>query len=258
MCPIDTVTFDVWNTLLVHDFYDDRVKNARIGMIARALEKEGYCFSEEDMLKAYEYSEERLSALWRQERDACLEEHLALFLEGLGLEDSGRSRGIIRQPYARAILDFRPSLVEGAQSALLSLKKKGYRIGLISNTGRTPGETMRLILEGHGILGYFDYTVFSNEAGYVKPNRRIFEIALEGLSSEAGRAVHVGDSVLLDVYGAASVGMKAVHFNKYAERFDRYAARYYEAGGRVAAPDATVESLEDVVPAIEKLDRKGI
>ncbi len=258
MCPIDTVTFDVWNTLLVHDFYDDRVKNARIGMIAGALEKEGYCFSEEDVIKAYEYSEERLSALWRQERDACLEEHLALFLEGLGLEASGHNKNVIRRPYAMAILDFRPSLVEGAKSTLISLKKKGYKIGLISNTGRTPGETMRLILEGHGILGYFDHTVFSNEAGYVKPSRRIFEIALEGLGSRAGSAVHVGDSALLDVYGAASAGMKAIHFNRYAERFDRYAARYYEAGGRFAAPDATVEALEDVVPAIEELERKGI
>ncbi|WP_174591477.1 HAD family hydrolase [Methanocella conradii] len=258
MSLIDTVTFDVWNTLLVHEFYDDRIKNARIGLIARAFEREGFSFSKEDILKAYNYSETCLSMLWRQERDACLEEHLALFLEGLGLEATGRNMSVIRLPYANAILDFKPSVVEGAQSTLLSLKKKGYRIGLISNTGRTPGETIRLILEGHGIMKYFDYAVFSNEAGYVKPNRKIFEIALRGLGSKAESAVHVGDSVLLDVYGAASAGMKAVHFNKYTERFERYAAQYYKAGDRYAAPDVTVERLADVVPAIEALSKKGI
>jgi putative hydrolase of the HAD superfamily len=256
--PIDTVTFDVWNTLLVHEFYDERVKLARICRIGRALAGAGLRIGEGDVSRAYDYTEACLSSLWRQERDADLDGHVAMFLDGLGLEASDYHMGIIREPYSRALLDFKPALVEGAKEMLASIKEKGYRIGLISNTGRTPGETIRIILEGHGILRYFDSTAFSNEVGYAKPCRRIFERALEGLCSKAECTVHVGDSMLLDVYGSRTAGMRSILFNKYSGRFEQYASRYYETGGRMEAPDATVESLTDVEAALEKLGKVDI
>lgn len=256
MKPIDTVTFDVWNTLLVHEFYDDRVKMARVGLMESALERAGFLFSRDDLLKAYEYSETCLCGLWKDERDASLDGHVALFLDGLGLEADEYHKNIIRQPYADALLDFKPLIVDGAADVLESLKKKGFRIGLISNTGRTPGETIRLVLGGYGILKYFDSTVFSNEVGYIKPNRRIFERALSELGSEASKTVHVGDSVLLDVYGARAAGMSAILFSKYSAGFERYATRYYNANGRCSTPDATVERLGDVAGAVEGLKIK--
>ncbi len=255
--PIDTVTFDVWNTLLVHEFYDDRVKQARIGRIERALSGAGFHVNDDDVTKAYEYTEARLASLWRRERDVGLEGHIAMFLDGLGLEASDRNKDTIREPYARALLDFKPALVEGARETLAGIKKKGYKIGLISNTGRTPGETIKLVLEGYGIYGYFDSMVFSDEVGYVKPGRRIFERALEGLGSSAERAAHVGDSTLLDVYGSRTAGMRSILFNKYAGRFERYASRYYEAGGRREKPDVTVDRLADVAAALERLGGIG-
>ncbi len=253
MNPIDTVTFDVWNTLLVHEFYDDRVRLARTGRIARALEGAGFRFSREDLAGAYDHSEARLCSLWKDERDASLDGHVALFLEGLGLEADEYHKDILRQPYADALLDFKPVMVEGAPEVLESLKSEGYRIGLISNTGRTPGETIRRVLDGYGILKYFCVTVFSNEVGYIKPNRRIFERALSGLGSGAANAVHVGDSALLDVYGAREAGMRAILFSKYSVRFEKYATRYYDANGRCGVPDATVERLADVTSAVEAL-----
>lgn len=253
MKRIDTVTFDVWNTLLVHEFYDDRVKFARIGRMEAALDGAGFRFGRDDLLKAYEYSEACLSGLWRDERDASLDGHVALFLDGLGLEADEYHKNIIRQPYANALLDFKPVMVDGAADILDSLKKKGFRIGLISNTGRTPGETIKLVLSGYGILKYFDSTIFSNEVGYIKPNRRIFERALLELGAEAPNTVHVGDSVLLDVYGARTAGMKSILFNKYSQRFEKYATRYYDTNGRHGTPDVTVERLADVASAVESL-----
>jgi putative hydrolase of the HAD superfamily len=256
MSPIDTVTFDVWNTLLVHEFYDDRVKLARIRHIETALAEAGFNYCREDILRAYDHSEACLADLWKNEMDASLEGHITLFLDGLGLDAGEYHKGIIRQPYANALLDFEPVLVDGAVEVLAALKERGFRIGLISNTGRTPGETIKLVLRDHGILRYFDSTVFSNETGYIKPNRRIFERALRELGSEAATSVHVGDSMLLDIYGARAAGMKAILFNKYSEGFERYAARYYCANGRCDTPDVTVERLVDVAPAIEALKIK--
>jgi len=250
---LDTVTFDVWNTLLVHNFYDDRMKDARISRIRRALENAGYSFSANDLIRAYEYTETCLSQLWKQEKDLGLEGHLALFLDGLGLGPDERTKDVIREAYAQALLDFKPSLVDGASELLARLKDKGYRIGLISNTGRTPGATVKLVLGGYGLLKYFDWTTFSNEVGYIKPNRRIFERALDGLGASPAGTVHVGDSMLLDVYGARAAGMRSILFNKYSERFEQYAVKYYDSNGRHEEPDVTVGDLKDVEAAIEML-----
>jgi putative hydrolase of the HAD superfamily len=258
MTMLDTVTFDVWNTLLVHNYYDDRVKDARISRTGNALAKAGYGVSREDLLQAYEYTESCLSQLWKQEKDLGLEGHLALFLDGLGLEPDDRTKDIIREAYAQALLDFRPAFVDGAPELLASLKDKGYRIGLISNTGRTPGATVKLVLGDYDLLKYFDRTTFSNEVGYIKPNRRIFERALDGLDASPACTVHVGDSMLLDVYGARAAGMRSILFNKYSERFERYAVKYYDANGRHEDPDVTVGDLKDVEAAIEMLEKVNI
>lgn len=256
MIPIDTVTFDVWNTLLVHEFYDDRVKLARIDRIGTALERAGIRHTRDDLMRAYDHSEERLCCLWKAELDTGLDGHVALFLEGMGLEAGEDLVRILRRPYGDALIDFAPVLVEGAAETLEGLKREGFRIGLISNTGRTPGEAIRRVLGAHGILGHFDAMTFSNETGYIKPNRRIFAAALDGLGSEAGRAVHVGDSPLLDVYGAREAGMRAILFSKYSAGFEKYATRYYEANGRCGTPDAAVERLADVADAIKAMGRK--
>ncbi len=250
---LDTITFDVWNTLLVHEFYDDKLKLARVHRVGRALERAGFRITEKDLTDAYEYSEACLSQLWKQEKDLGLEGHLMLLIDGLGLEPDEHAISIIREPYAQALLDFKPLLVDGAPELLAGLKAKGYKLGLISNTGRTPGSTIRIVLGEYGILKYFDHVVFSNEVGYIKPNRRIFERALDGLGSGAEQTAHVGDSMLLDIYGARAAGMRSILFNKYSERFEQYATKYYDANGRYGTPDVIVENLKDVENAVETL-----
>lgn len=250
---IDTVTFDVWNTLLIHEFDDDRVKNARIQCIASALKNKGLSVSVEDILKAYDYTESYLSELWGQEKDLDLDGHIALLFNGLELKYDDGLVDAIKRPYSRALLRFPPSIVDGTASLLSRLKGKGYRIGLISNTGRTPGVTMRAILERYGLSGYFDSMTFSNEVGYIKPNRKIFEASLKDLGAEPQGVVHIGDNMLLDIYGAKSSGMKAILFSGYSERFDNYAQKYYHANGRYEKPDMIVDSLGDVEDALNRL-----
>jgi putative hydrolase of the HAD superfamily len=251
---LDTVTFDVWNTLLVHEFYDDKLRNARIDSLLRALKSEGADICRDDVVRAYDRSEDHLKSLWDQERDLGLEGHLKLLLECLGLPESYRDA--IREPYAKILLQFKPKPVDGAAELLKELKEKGYRIGLISNTGRTPGETMKIVLEGYAMLQYFDAMSFSCDVGHIKPGRHIFEMTLKDLKAKPGSSVHVGDSMLLDIYGAKMAGMKAVLFNKYSEGFEQYASRYYNANGRHQEPDAVVRELPEVERALQQLGGK--
>ncbi|OPY28266.1 MAG: putative HAD-hydrolase [Methanocella sp. PtaU1.Bin125] len=250
---IDTVTFDVWNTLVVHEFYDDRLKLHRISSIMEALRAEGYVITGEQMDAAYDYTEASLAAVWKSERDVGNDTHLALFLEGLGLDVSDALIDAIREPYSHALLHFRPKLVDGAAELLVGLKRQGYRIGLISNTGRTPGRTMRKVLDGYGLTKCFDAMTFSDEVCYIKPNPRIFALALDSLRAKPESTVHVGDNPLLDVYGARACGIGAILFTKYMDRFEQYASKYYSANGRQCEPDCRVDALPLVEKALARL-----
>jgi putative hydrolase of the HAD superfamily len=250
---IDAVTFDVWNTLVVHEFYDDRLRLHRARGIQEALCSGGYHCTWDQVVAAYDYTEDRLTEIWKGERDVGSDRHLALFLEGLGLGAADGLIEMIRDPYAHALLHFRPKLVDGAAQLLTGLKEDGYRIGLISNTGRTPGKTMRKVLEGYGLLDCFDAMTFSDEAGHIKPSPEIYRIALEELGARPDRTAHVGDNPLLDIYGAKACGMKAVHFTRYMDRFERYASKYYSANGRRSEPDCVVGSLDEVPAALSRL-----
>jgi len=60
---------------------------------------------------------------------------------------------------------------------------------------------------------YFDVLVTSAEAGVAKPDKRIFEIALEKLSVSPDEAVVIGDSFDKDIVGAHNAGIRSIWLN---------------------------------------------
>jgi putative hydrolase of the HAD superfamily len=64
-----------------------------------------------------------------------------------------------------------------------------------------------------GLLEYFDLIVVSGDHGYRKPDRRLFELALDGMDVPAAQALYVGNDMYRDVYGARQVGMQTVMFD---------------------------------------------
>lgn len=81
-----------------------------------------------------------------------------------------------------------------------------YKIGIIAN--QSPGTEARL--KQHGILRYIDLVVASAEEGVSKPDRRIFEIALERSGCRPGNAVMIGDRIDNDIVPAKGLGMHTV------------------------------------------------
>ena len=115
------------------------------------------------------------------------------------------------EAYALAIVDFLPAMIPGALDVVRELQSRGYRLGLISNTGRTPGYALRAILDRLGLR--FDAMVFSNEHGECKPQRSIFEALRQALEELKGAIPvyallpnvpeYVRDSSELGLFGAA-------------------------------------------------------
>lgn len=126
----------------------------------------------------------------------------------------------------------------GAVGMLEDLKDDGYQLGVVSNFDyRLYG-----ILEGLRLSNYFDSITLSSEAGWAKPDPRIFTAALAQHRTKPGEALHVGDSPHLDVVGAQAAGIIAV-------LIDPKALSSVEINGRTA----TIKSLQMVTEAINQL-----
>ena len=92
-----------------------------------------------------------------------------------------------------------------AEEVLRKLHDK-YKIGIIAN--QNPGTRERL--ESWGLLKYIDMVVASAEEGVAKPDRRIFDIALERAGVAPEDAFMIGDRIDNDILPAKNIGMKTI------------------------------------------------
>lgn len=89
------------------------------------------------------------------------------------------------------------------------LHQRGIKTGLISNWDHS----CRRVLEENGLLSLMDTVVVSSEAGYEKPDRRIFEKALLLADVEPSECLYVGDNYYDDAVGASAVGIRTLLIN---------------------------------------------
>jgi putative hydrolase of the HAD superfamily len=101
--------------------------------------------------------------------------------------------------------------VEGACTAVAELKRRGYRLGVVSNA---EGQVAR-DLDRAGFAGLFETVVDSFLVGVAKPDPAIFALALERLGLRAERTVFVGDVPSVDVAGARSAGLTAILLDRH-------------------------------------------
>lgn len=97
-------------------------------------------------------------------------------------------------------------LYSDSEEILKYLSAKGYKIGIIAN--QSPGTAERL--ENWGILKYIDVVAASAELGVAKPDRAIFDKALEMAHCAAREAVMIGDRLDNDISPAKKLGMQTV------------------------------------------------
>lgn len=90
--------------------------------------------------------------------------------------------------------------------SLLTLKQRGYKLGVISN-GIPTKQWEKLIRLG--LQHFFDIVEISTET-VKKPNPKIFRRAINRLKCKPEETLMVGDSLMEDIYGANRVGMTTV------------------------------------------------
>lgn len=102
-------------------------------------------------------------------------------------------------------------MFDDVRPALKQLKEHGIQVGVISNFD----SGLRTILWDLGLHPYFSNVIVSGELPFWKPDRRIFEHALEVMGChDYSHAVHVGDDMERDVKGCQAIGAHAVLLNR--------------------------------------------
>jgi 8-oxo-dGTP diphosphatase/putative hydrolase of the HAD superfamily len=127
-------------------------------------------------------------------------------------------------------------LYPDANNCLKELKKKKYQIGIIAN--QLPGTEERLIK--FGIRQYIDLIVASAEVGVSKPDKKIFELALERANCNPQKTMMVGDRVDNDIVPAKSMGMGTVWLKQGF-------GQYWIVKNESEKADYEVESLSDLL-----------
>ena len=246
MNHIHTVTFDFWETLVTDSLENLRAqRELRIQALHRALRRMGAPLTESETAEAHDRSGEVLKErFWSRHRDPSREEQLRLVLDcavpGVAERMPRPLLDETLEAYISPVLVHAPTLTPGAAEAIRGLAARGVTLGIISNTGRTPGIILRKVLERHDLLRHFAVVSYSDEVGYRKPDPEIFRRTLTGAGTPAGQAAHVGDNPLDDVSGAQGAGMRGVH---------------YAAAGRspAAHADLAVGDLGELPAMLERL-----
>jgi len=134
-------------------------------------------------------------------------------------------------------------LVDPEADALLSALARDHRLALVTNGAP---DVQREKLAGTTLARYFGAIIVSCEVGFGKPDRRIFETALDRIGAKADETVMLGDSLARDVAGAHAAGIRAVWID-----------RHLWAGEEGPAPDVRIESLSELPAALAALARRA-
>jgi putative hydrolase of the HAD superfamily len=96
-----------------------------------------------------------------------------------------------------------------AAGALMALRDRGLRIGMLSNT-HWPRAFHEHFLERDGLVDLIDARLYTSEMPFQKPHPSAFLTAAEALRVPPERAVFVGDRPWDDISGAKAAGMRTV------------------------------------------------
>jgi len=109
----------------------------------------------------------------------------------------------------RGISRFRLTLYPEVKAVLDDLRSH-YKMAVVSD-----GQSAWALpeLRAVGLDSYFNPIIVSGDFGYRKPDRRLFEAALNGMGLKPEEVIFVGNDMYRDIYGAGRFGMKTVFFS---------------------------------------------
>jgi putative hydrolase of the HAD superfamily len=248
---IGVVTFDLWDTVFLDD--TDEPKRAAAGVPPKRVARRNLVheylerhspIAREAVDLACDVSDAAFRMVWFEHYVTwSVRERLEVVMNGLGRDlPEDEMAGLVRA-HEEMELEFRPDTVPGICQAIETLSEK-YRLAVVSDAVFSPGRCLRELLDGEGLLGYFEGFAFSDEVGRSKPAPAMFESISQQLGVAMHEIVHVGDREEKDIVGPHRVGARAVLLTAGKDR-----------GSENSQADAICYDCRDLPAVIELLNR---
>ncbi|CEI99728.1 hypothetical protein RMCBS344292_13809 [Rhizopus microsporus] len=146
------------------------------------------------------------------------------------------------------------SIFPDVVSTLEELKTRGFKMGVITNSD----ERVAKVVKNLKLDKYFDFVLASADVGYEKPDKVIFDRALKIAGDvSAENALHVGDDLNKDYFGAAYAGWHSVLLARSKLSYEDFSPAMVEDTSVPLHRPRCLMSLHDLYPYISTLCDKN-
>ncbi|MHC2992463.1 HAD family hydrolase [Pontibacter sp. HJ8] len=167
-------------------------------------------FDCDSFYKKYKFVNNRLWDLYNKgkiDQKELREQRFVRTLTGLGLEEHQVPAGL-----SEAYTDLCPTktAVFPYTFEVLAYLQPRYGLHIITNGFK---DVQHIKMSGSNLTGYFKEIITSECCGYKKPDKRIFEHALDRIQVRPEECLMIGDNLECDIDGARAAGLDQVFFN---------------------------------------------
>jgi putative hydrolase of the HAD superfamily len=141
------------------------------------------------------------------DKDTIRQERFPSVFKALNIDDTAGAE-TMQVEYIN-VCPTKPHLVDGVADLLSQVSEK-YELHIITNGF---DEIQSIKLKSGAIDHYFKEIISSGLVGFRKPDKRIFDYALEVAGAQAGESLMIGDNPVSDIKGAQLAGIDQVFYN---------------------------------------------
>jgi len=208
---LKVITIDFWNTIFDNSRGSERNAHRQKALI-NGIDKFGIVVKQDEFSEALSKSWEYFNTIWKgEQRTPAPRETVEFLWNYLKLPFDETVITEVVKEFGDSVLVIPPNPMEAVKESLEFLSAE-YSLGLISDTGFSPGTVLRDLLKMNDIYHNFSEFSFSDETGVSKPHPKAFGKILNTLNCKPSEALHVGDIEATDIAGAKAMGMKAIRF----------------------------------------------
>lgn len=189
---INVVFFDLFFTLITPNYSDSRNENDVLGITREEWER----YSESDEIYIKRATSKNMSS------EQIIEDIINKMKIDASESVKKEILNLRKRRLEKCLINVDPIILE----VLLNLKRSGKKICLISNA-----DIIDVMYWNKSPLNnLFDNIIFSYEVGYVKPQKEIYNIALNKMEVNPENCIFVGDGGSNELKGAKELGIRTV------------------------------------------------
>jgi putative hydrolase of the HAD superfamily len=243
---ITTLFFDLGYTLINFRGNVDRVLYSSYLSLSDSLYRSGYAIDRKKFANQYR---QIINRYYKAREIDNIEQPLSVFINRAlaGFECAPASPEILTAAIAAMfkITEAHWHVEKDTHPVLNDLKRKGYRLCIISNASNT--EDLNNLVDNSGLRQYFDHFVISAEEKIRKPHPLIFKKALRVMSTTPDESMMIGDTLTADILGAQKAGIRAVWITRRAKRPENNRMK------KVITPDYMIDRLAKLPKLLQSI-----